>query len=256
MLIKIGDYALVMFLVLTAAWTTRAPAQDHKAGYHWGYDGDEGPSHWGDLKPEFAPCKNGHRQSPIDINDTQMADLPALQFDYTQSPLHIIDNGHTIMINYGPGSTLRVGEKQYLLKQFHFHRPSEERIHGKLSEMVVHMVHSDQEGHLAVVAVLLEIGADNPLVHELWNDLPKEREKEEVLENVQIDLTKLLPADRGYYTFSGSLTTPPCSEDVTWFVLKHPVTITAAEIERFGKLYRHDARPTQPLYGRVVLESK
>jgi carbonic anhydrase len=255
-LIKIGDYALVMFLILTAAWTTRAPAQDHKAGYHWGYDGDEGPSHWGDLKPEFAPCKNGHRQSPVDISNTQKADLPTLQFDYTQSPLHIIDNGHTIMINYGPGSSLRVGDKQYQLKQFHFHRPSEERIHGKHSEMVVHMVHSDHEGHLAVVAVLLEIGADNPLVHELWNDLPKEREKEEVLENVQIDLTKLLPADRGYYTFSGSLTTPPCSEDVTWFVLKHPVTVTAAEIEQFGKLYRNDARPTQPLHGRVVLESK
>jgi carbonic anhydrase len=211
-LIKRGDYALVMFLVLTAAWTTRAPAQDHKAGHGWGYDGDEGPSHWGDLKPEFAPCKNGHRQSPVDISNTQKADLPTLQFDYTQSPLHIIDNGHTIMINYGPGSSLRVGDKQYQLKQFHF--------------------------------------------HELWNDLPKEREKEEVLENVQIDLTKLLPADRGYYTFSGSLTTPPCSEDVTWFVLKHPVTVTAAEIEQFGKLYRNDARPTQPLYGRVVLESK
>jgi carbonic anhydrase len=102
----------------------------------------------------------------------------------------------------------------------------------------------------------LEKGADRPLVHKLWNDLPKEKEKEEVLDNVRVDLTTLLPADRGYYTFSGSLTTPPCSEDVTWFVLKHPVTVTAAEIERFGKLYRHDARPTQPLYARVVLESK
>ena len=256
MLIKIGDYALVMFLILTAAWSTRAPAQDHKAKHDWGYDGAVGPSHWGDLRPEFAPCKNGHRQSPVDIKDTQKADLPTLQFDYRPSPLHIIDNGHTIMINYGPGSFFHAGDKQYQLKQFHFHRPSEEMIHGKHSEMVVHMVHSDQEGHLAVVAVLLEIGADNPLVHELWNDLPKEKEKEEVLDNVQVDLTSLLPADRSYYTFSGSLTTPPCSEDVTWFVLKHPVTVTAAEIEQFGKLYRHDARPTQPLYGRVVLESK
>ena len=102
MLIKIGDYALVIFLVLTAASTTRAPAQDHKAGHDWGYDGVEGPSHWGDLKPEFLPCKNGHRQSPVDISNTQKADLPTLQFDYTRSPLHIIDNGHTIMINYAP----------------------------------------------------------------------------------------------------------------------------------------------------------
>ncbi len=256
MLIKIRHNALVAFLVFTAAWTTLAPAQDHKAGHIWGYDGAEGPSHWGDLKPEFAPCKNGHRQSPVDISSTQKADLPTLQFDYKPSPLHIIDNGHTIMINYAPGSSFRVGDKQYQLKQFHFHRPSEERIHGKHFEMVVHLVHADQEGHLAVVAVLLEKGADSPLVHELWNHLPEGKEKEEVLDNVQIDLSTLLPANRGYYTFSGSLTTPPCSEDVTWFVLKHPVTVTAAEIDQFGKLYRHDARPTQPLYDRVVLESK
>jgi carbonic anhydrase len=255
-LIKIRHYALIAFLVLAGAWTSLAPAHDHKGGHDWGYGGAEGPSHWGDLKPEFAPCKKGHRQSPVDISNTRKTDLPTLQFDYMPSALHIIDNGHTIMINYAPGSFFRVGDKQYQLKQFHFHRPSEEMIHGKHSEMVVHMVHSDQEGHLAVVAVLLEIGADNPLVHELWNDLPKEKEKEDVLDNVQVDLTLLLPADRSYYTFSGSLTTPPCSEDVTWFVLKHPVTVTAAEIEQFGKLYRHDARPTQPLYGRVVLESK
>ena len=256
MLTKIRHYALIAFLVLAAAWTTAAPANEHKAGHDWGYDGAEGPSHWGDLKPEFAPCKTGHRQSPVDIGNTRKTDLPALQFDYKPSPLHIIDNGHTVMINYAPGSSLRVGDKQYQLKQFHFHRPSEERIHGKHFEMVVHLVHADQEGHLAVVAVLLEKGADNPLLHELWSRLPEEKEKEEVLDNVRIDLATLLPANLGYYTFSGSLTTPPCSEDVTWFVLKHPVTVTAAEIEQFGKLYRHDARPTQPLYDRVVLESK
>jgi carbonic anhydrase len=122
--------------------------------------------------------------------------------------------------------------------------------------MEVHLVHADREGKLAVVAVLLEKGEDNPLVHELWNDLPTEKEKEESLDNVRIDAAGLLPAKRGYYTFSGSLTTPPCSENVTWFVLKHPVTVSATEIEQFSKLYRHDARPTQPLYDRVVLESR
>lgn len=122
--------------------------------------------------------------------------------------------------------------------------------------MEVHLVHADREGKLAVVAVLLEKGEDNPLVHELWNDLPTEKEKEESLDKVRVDATGLLPADRGYYTFSGSLTTPPCSENVTWFVLKHPVTVSATEIEQFSKLYRHDARPTQPLYDRVVLESR
>jgi carbonic anhydrase len=179
-----------------------------------------------------------------------------MQFDYKASPLDIIDNGHTIMINYSPGSFMSVGSKKYMLKQFHFHRPSEEKINGKGYEMTVHLVHADQAGQLAVVAVLLEKGEDNALIHELWNDLPKEKEKEEILNNIRVDAAGLLPADRGYYTFTGSLTTPPCSEEVTWYVLKHPVTVTASEIEQFSKLYRNDARPTQPVYDRVVLESK
>jgi carbonic anhydrase len=239
-------------LVLIAIGAAQARHPEHT----WDYGESKGPSHWGDLKPEFAPCKNGHRQSPIDIRNPQKADLPPIQFDYKPSPLHIVDNGHTVMINYGPGSSITVGGKKYAVKQFHFHRPSEETINGKGYEMVAHLVHADHEGNVAVVAVLLQKGEDNPLVHELWKDLPKEKEREEDLESVQIDIAGLLPVDRGYYTYLGSLTTPPCSENVTWFVLKHPVTVSAAEIQQFSKLYRHDARPTQPSYGRVVLESK
>ena len=195
--------------------------QSHQAEHTWDYSGGSlGPSHWGDLKPEYAVCKTGHTQSPIDIETPQKADLPAIEFNYKASPLRIIDNGHTIMINYAPGSFIRVGGKQYDLKQFHFHRPSEEKINGKSFEMVAHLVHADSDGKLAVVAVLLNQGSDNPLIHELWNNLPKEKEKEEAPEKVQIDATQLLPVDHGYYTFPGSLTTPPCSENVTWFVLK------------------------------------
>jgi carbonic anhydrase len=168
----------------------------------------------------------------------------------------MIDNGHTIMINYAPGSSIRVGDKQYALKQFHFHRPSEEKINGKTYDMVVHLVHADQNGNLAVVAILLESGKSNPLIQELWNDLHKEKEREERLDTITINLANLLPPDHGYCTFSGSLTTPPCNENVTWFVRKHPVTVTKEEIEQFAKLYQHDARPTQPLYDPVVLESK
>jgi len=243
-------------VVGTLSWVIGVAAQEHHPEHVWDYGEAHGPSHWGELKPEFAPCSNGHRQSPIDIRNPKKADLPAIQFDYKPSPLHIIDNGHTIMINYAPGSSISVGGKTYALKQFHFHRPSEEKINGKGYDMVVHAVHAAPGGKLAVVAVLLQSGKDNPLVHELWNDLPKEKEKEEVLDNIKIDVAELLPTDRGYYTFEGSLTTPPCSENVTWFVLKHPVMVTAAEIEQFSKLYRHDARPTQPRYGRTVLESK
>jgi carbonic anhydrase len=245
----------IAVLTLTFLSSPVAFAQEHKSG-HWGYDGNEGPSHWGDMSPEFAPCKSGHHQSPIDIRSPQKTDLPPIHFDYKPSPLHIIDNGHTIMVNYALGSSIRVGDKQYTLKQFHFHRPSEEKINGKTYDMVVHLVHADKDGNLAVVAILLEKGNNNPLIRELWSDFPKEKGKEELLDTVTINVGNLLPADTGYFTFSGSLTTPPCSENVTWFVLKHTVAITTEEIEQFTKLYRHDARPTQPLYDRVVLESK
>jgi len=230
-------------------------AQEHTQ-HAWDYGDARGPSHWGDLKPEFALCKSGHHQSPIDIRDPHRVDLPSIRFEYKPSRLHIVDNGHTVMVNYDPGSSISVGGKIYALKQFHFHRPSEEKINGQAYAMAVHLVHADQEGKLAVVTVLLQEGTDNPLIRELWKDLPTEKEKEEFLNDIQIDAMRILPADRGYYTFSGSLTTPPCSEDVTWFVLKHPVTVSAAEIEHFAKLYRNDARPTQQLYDRVVLENK
>lgn len=230
--------------------------EEQKPAHVWSYSGSIGPEHWGDLKPEFAECKEGRRQSPVNIQSPQPADLPAIEFDYKPSPLRIVDNGHTILITYAPGSFIRVGDKRYELKQFHFHRPSEEKINGRGFDMVAHLVHVDKEGNLAVVAVLLERGSDNPLIHEIWNDLPKEKDKEAAFDQVQIDLNQLLPANRGYYTFPGSLTTPPCSENVTWFVLKQPVTITDAELARFATLYSNDARPTQPLNGRVVLETK
>jgi len=251
---KIFSFAAVIVLILSSP--IAGPAQQHHSEHIWDYGVEKGPSHWGDLRPEFAPCKDGHRQSPIDIRNPEKSDLPPIHFDYKPSPLHIVDNGHTIMVNYTPGSAISVGGQNYELKQFHFHRPSEERVNGKRYEMVVHLVHTGQGGKLAVVAVLLQKGGDNPLVQELWKDLPKEKEKEEFLDAVQVNVANILPTNHGYYTFPGSLTTPPCSENVTWYVLKQPVTVSVEEIEQFSKLYRNDARPTQPLYGRVILESK
>jgi carbonic anhydrase len=249
-------WAVGAILAVTTPWAITSRAQEHGEGHSWGYDGQAGPSHWGDLEPQFAPCKNGHHQSPVDIRATQKTDLAAIRFDYKPVPLHIVDNGHTILITYAPGSSIRIGDKQYDLQQFHFHRPSEDEINGKRSEMELHLVHVAQDGSVAVVAVLLRKGEDNPLVDELWGDLPKTRGQEQILKNVQINAVDLLPADRRYYTFSGSLTTPPCTENVTWYVLKHPITVSPAEIEKFSRLYRHDARPTQPLNGRLVQESR
>jgi len=245
-----------IFLIAILLFAAVSTAQEHHPEHNWDYGEAHGPRHWGDLKPEYATCKIGHHQSPIDIRNPQKAKLPPIQFDYKSSPLHIVDNGHTVMVNYVPGSFFSVGGKKYDLKQFHFHRPSEEKINGKGFDMTLHIVHADEAGKLAGVAGLLQQGNENSLIRELWKDLPTEKEKEELLDQIQIDVSQLLPSDQSYYTFSGSLTTPPCTEDVTWFVLKHPTTVSAEEIERFSRLYRNDARPTQPLYHRVVLESQ
>jgi len=223
---------------------------------HWAYEGEEGPQHWGSLDPSFATCMTGHRQSPIDITQAKFADLPALKFDYNAVPLSIIDNGHTIMINYAPGSTLAVGGKTYTLKQFHFHHPSEEHIDGKGFDMVAHLVHADADGNLAVVAILFKTGTPNPLLETLWKNIPSEKDKTVEISAVSVNVKDLLPPEHGYYTFSGSLTTPPCTEGVTWYVLKSTASLSNEQLTAIGKVYPHNNRPTQELAHREVLESK
>jgi len=224
---------------------------------HWSYTGPTGPANWGTLEKSYSACALGKSQSPIDIRDdvATKADLPPIVFDYGPSPLRIIDNGHTIQINYAPGSFITVGDKRYDLVQFHFHKPSEEKVNGKSYDMVAHLVHKDKDGHLAVVAVLLANGGDNPFIRTLWDNLPKTKETEIAVEAVRIDVASLLPENRAYYTFSGSLTTPPCSEGVTWFVLKNPAPISPDEIDRFGRSYPMNARPVQALNGREIKAS-
>ena len=225
---------------------------------HWSYAGSTGPTHWGTLEKDYSACSSGKTQSPIDIRNAgvKTKGLPAVDFNYKASPLKIIDNGHTIQINYAPGSFISVGDKRYELVQFHFHRPSEERINGKRYAMVAHLVHKDSDGKLAVVAVLLARGKANPLIKTLWANLPKVKETESVLEAVRVNAADLLPKSKAYYTFAGSLTTPPCSEDVTWFVMRHPTSISTDELTRFAKFYPMNARPTQALNGREVSASK
>ena len=220
-------------------------------GPHWSYQGHGGPAEWGELDPAFATCQLGKLQSPIDIRGAKAADLPAIKFDYKPSPLKVIDNGHSIQVNYATGSSIDVGGTRYELVQFHFHKPSEEKIDGKAHAMVAHLVHKGADGKLAVVAVLLDDGGTNSTIDTIWKNLPQEKGKEATV-NATVDAATLLPADHGYYTFQGSLTTPPCSEDVRWFVLKTPLKITGSEITAFGKIYPMNARPSQPLNGRTL----
>lgn len=231
-------------------------AEEHAAmqHLHWSYDGPGGPESWGKLKPEFAKCSTGQRQSPIDIKDGIQVNLDPIRFDYKPTDFRVIDNGHTVQVNLAPGNAIEVNGKRFELLQFHFHRPSEERIDGRQFDMVAHLVHKDAEGKLAVVAVLLERGSAHPLVQSVWNNLPLEKGEEQAA-SAPMDLNNLLPAERQYYTYMGSLTTPPCSEGVLWMVMKKPVNIAPEQIGIFARMYPMNARPVQSAAGRMIKES-
>lgn len=245
---------LTLALVISASTLVVASEEAH----HWSYAGKTGPTHWAALEKDYDSCGIGKTQSPIDIRTSTVhaSDLPDLAFDYQPSGLRIIDNGHTVQVNYAPGSFITVGDARYELQQFHFHHPSEEKVDGKAFAMVAHLVHKDAAGKLAVVAVPIVKGKENPLVATLWKHVPHEKAHEASVSGVTINAADLVPAKHAYYTFEGSLTTPPCSEGVRWFVLKTPATLSAAEIAAFAKLYPTNARPVQKLNGREVLSSK
>ncbi|MBI3283346.1 MAG: carbonic anhydrase family protein [Burkholderiales bacterium] len=229
-------------------------ASNNHGEVHWSYQGEGGPLNWAKLNPANAKCDSGERQSPIDIRDGIRVDLEPIAFDYKPSRFNVIDNGHTIQVNIGAGNYISVLGHNYELVQFHFHKPSEERVNGKSFEMVAHLVHKDADGRLAVVAVLLERGKAHSLVQAVWNNLPLEK-NEAVQPLTALDMNQILPVKRDYYTYMGSLTTPPCSEGVLWLVMKEPVEISADQLAIFSRLYPMNARPLQKISGRLIKES-
>lgn len=231
------------------------PPPLHNPYAHWSYEGDTGPANWGKLRTEYTQCLSGTRQSPIDIRDGIKVEQEAIVFDYKPSYFRILDNGHSIQVNYGAGSRLSVMGRNFELVQFHFHRPSEERIDGRSFDMVIHLVHKDLDGRLAVLAVMLERGEASPLIQTLWNNLPLEK-NEDYLARVPINAIDVIPSKRDYYSYMGSLTTPPCTEGVLWLVMKQPVTLSEEQIAVFSRFYRNNVRPIQPTNGRVIKESR
>ncbi|HEY6483543.1 MAG TPA: carbonic anhydrase family protein [Steroidobacteraceae bacterium] len=225
----------------------------------WDYAGPRGAEHWSALDPDYALCNAGREQSPVDIRDTQKADLPKLRFEYRSAPVkYVINNGHTIRVDYhnapGTGSFLMIGDKRYQLTQFHFHRPSEEYVHGKQYDMVLHLMHKSSDGQVAGVAVLLQAGRANPVIGQVWRHMPQKEGQQPAAVNVNPG--EMLPHETGYYLYPGSVTAPPCTEGVKWLVLKTPMEISPEQIQAFARLYPHDVRPVQPLNGRVIQESR
>lgn len=249
---------VVKTLVLALAALVGGAAYASGGGHHhWAYQGEhEGPAHWAELDPAFETCAKGSRQSPIDISNTVKAELPSLNFEYNKAEPTIVNNGHTVQVNVPPGSQLKVAGQTYSLLQFHFHTPSEETIGGKHMAMVGHFVHKNAAGQLGVVAVLMQPGpiVKNAAYAPVFDHLPRPNEKITV-EGLELDLAAMLPTDKSYYSFEGSLTTPPCSESVNWMVLKRPIALGNDQIKAFRRLFNANARPVQPLNGRVVKES-
>ncbi len=243
---------LTLLAFLASGHAIAEQSSEHKS--HWGYNGVNGPEHWGTLSSKYITCSAGANQSPVNLTNPIDADLTPLTMSYQAGSIQVANNGHTIQVNYHPGSTLSIDEHKFELKQFHFHSPSEHKIQGKSFPMEAHLVHADNKGHLAVVAVMFTEGAENKTLKQIWAKMPKNSDITNSL-NPAISVDGILPADRGYFRFNGSLTTPPCSEGVLWLVMKSPITASKEQIGQFTSTINHpNNRPIQPLNARAVIK--
>ncbi|QCT18709.1 carbonic anhydrase family protein [Jejubacter calystegiae] len=243
---KLNGIMLAMLLLPVAATAS-----------HWGYEGNESPEHWGELDSNWTECQKGQNQAPVDIRETYNVHLKPLRTQYTTSPDTLLNNGHTIQASYNDSNTantLFLDNDSFTLKQFHFHAPSENMIHGKHYPMELHLVHQNSDGEIAVVAVMFVPGTASTELAKLWKVMPDHADKSSSL-LARIDVNKLLPGDKTYWRFSGSLTTPPCSEGVRWIVMKHPLQASAEQLAQFKSVIHHsNNRPVQKLHGRTILE--
>lgn len=218
---------------------TGAADAEHGGSEDWSYDGATGPAHWASLSEAYAPC-DGDAQSPVDITGAQPDDrLPPLQVSYAPAPAQRDPSGHVTHVDVEGAGALTFRGRRYTLDQFHFHTPSEHTIEGQSFAAEAHFVHEDDAGAVAVLAVMIEEGAESDMLRRTLSE-----------RDVQIDPGRLLPADLSYYTYVGSLTTPPCTEGVRWIVLRAPATLSPAQVERMKG--DHTNRPVQPLNGRRI----
>ena len=220
---------------------------------HFSYEGETGPERWGDLSEDWVLAKTGREQSPIDlVADQAMAGESTLELSYQDSPVTLLHNGHTVQMNYAPGSSMAIDGASYALKQFHFHTPSEHTLNGEATPMEVHLVHQNSDGDLAVLGVMVVAGEENAFLAKFWNVLPTEEAPAVTHDDLSVNVADLLPANRSFFRYEGSLTTPPCTEGVRWTVLQDPVEASQAQIDKLHGIMGSNARPVQPLNERTL----
>jgi carbonic anhydrase len=235
-------------------------------GIQWGYGADDGPAAWSKLSAEYVLCAAGEAQSPIELRTGEASEpTEAVNFDYQPSSLKIarntyvaeaLNNGHTIQIDVDEDSDLAIGKSRYRLLQYHFHAPSEHTVEGKRFPMEMHLVHRGPTGDIAVVGILIGEGKTNPSFERIWRHLPAEPGTRLHHENVEVDVKQVLPKDHHWYRYEGSLTTPPCTEEVSWFVAAKPIEFSKEQIAAFTSLYSGNARPLQAQHERVIVYEK
>jgi len=223
-----------------------AAAEEQSQPVEWSYSGDTGPAQWASLDEEFAAC-DGAQQSPIDLPASGDATSGTLSVSYDEAEGDLVDTGHGVQIDH-TGGTLTVDGTTYDLLQFHFHTPSEHTVDGEAYPADIHFVHAAEDGSLAVIGVFIEEGAANEALAPFWDDLSAIEDAP--VEDIDVDA--LLPEDKTYYTYDGSLTTPPCSEIVTWIVMQTPITMSAEQLDALRAVHDNNARPVQPLNDREV----
>lgn len=243
-------YGILMIFLISFIILTNLAFANPKV--HWSYIGKENPTNWGELSSDFAICSTGQNQSPINFEKTSSEKPVNIVFNYQDTPLTIVNNGHTIQVNYSKKSTINIDGKEYELIQYHFHTPSEHTMDGQATAMELHLVHKNQEGEIAVVGILIKQGQENLVIKEIWKHISLEK-GEINLPNININAKDFIPVEHSHYHYIGSLTTPPCTEGVNWIVFKTPIEVSQEQIEKFARIYQSNARPVQPLNQREIV---
>jgi carbonic anhydrase len=249
----------LLLSAILLALTANVNADEHKTekhtAAHWGYEGEASPEHWAGMSEKFKLCGSGANQSPINIKSDFDVKLPAIKFNHTGKVRKVINNGHTIQVDIAEGSSIEIEGQTFVLKQFHFHTPSENTIDGKSFPLEAHFVHRNhKENTYAVVAVMFKEGNENPILKSIWEKMPAEAGKTAKLDE-SLSYTKLMPEDKDYYRFNGSFTTPPCTEGVRWMVLKKPMSVSKEQIKQFFDTMKHpNNRNIQKTGARVIVD--
>jgi carbonic anhydrase len=248
---KVPSVLFVMLMLSSAC----APQQaETTSPPHWTYEGEQGPAHWGELDTTYAVCGTGKSQSPIDVASPSEQDLTNISFHYRPSAVNILNNGHTVQVNYDAGSYIELDNVRYDVVQFHYHAPSEHTVDGESFPAELHIVHRNADGNLAVVGILLREGNENAAYQPFISNLPAE-ETDPKDAGVQINAMDLLPSVGTTFRYSGSLTTPPCTEGVNWLLMTTPVELSIPQLTALDSLFEGgNNRPVQPINDRTLIE--